>query len=100
MNVPPAAQRIVRNKVWRHCESSGTRGRTVTLKIKYVDFKQITRSHSVRGVINGHAAPEEICLARLKTQCPMTKGVLLLGIFLSTLGSTSTVNAEQLTLGL
>jgi DNA polymerase-4 len=88
------------DKVWRFCESSGTRGRTVTLKIKYADFKQITRSHSVHGVIDGHTALEEICLALLKTQCPMTKGVRLLGISLSTLGSTGTVAAEQLTLGL
>src|SRR5450631_4026616 len=37
------------DKVWRHCESAGTRGRTVTLKIKYADFQQITRSQSPRG---------------------------------------------------
>lgn len=28
------------DKVWRHCESSRTRGRTVTLKIKYADFQK------------------------------------------------------------
>src|SRR5437868_6314156 len=31
-------------KVWHHCEATGTRGRTVTLKVKYADFQQITRS--------------------------------------------------------
>ncbi len=72
----------------------------MTLKIKYADFKQIPRSHSVHGVIDGHTALEEICLALLKTQYPMTKGVRLLGISLSTLGSTGTDAAEQLTLGL
>src|SRR5882757_9060206 len=32
------------DKVWRHCETVGTRGHTVTLKVKYADFQQITRS--------------------------------------------------------
>jgi DNA polymerase-4 len=48
------------DKVWRHCESAGTRGRTVTLKIKYANFQQITRSQSLRGVIDGRIALEEI----------------------------------------
>ena len=26
------------DKVWRHCESTGNRGRTVTLKVKFFDF--------------------------------------------------------------
>src|SRR5229473_6937230 len=34
------------DKVWSHCESTGTRGRTVTLKVKYADFEQITRSRT------------------------------------------------------
>jgi DNA polymerase-4 len=88
------------DKVWRYCESSGTRGRTATLKIKYADFQQITRSHSVHGVIDGRTALEEICLALLKAQYPMTKGIRLLGISLSALRSADTVAAEQLPLGL
>src|SRR6185436_10752956 len=35
------------DKVWRHCELAGTRGRTVTLKVKFADFEIITRSRSV-----------------------------------------------------
>ena len=34
------------DKVWRYCESTGVRGRTVTLKVKFADFQVITRSHS------------------------------------------------------
>ena len=61
------------DKVWRHCESSGTRGRTVTLKIKYADFQQITRSHSARDAIDGRMELEEICLALLKAQYPTSR---------------------------
>jgi hypothetical protein len=32
----------------------------VTLKIKYANFQQITRSQSLRGVIDGRIALEEI----------------------------------------
>jgi DNA polymerase-4 len=34
-------------KVWRHCEITGARGRTATLKVKFFDFELITRSSSV-----------------------------------------------------
>src|SRR5215475_1842485 len=34
------------DKVWRHCETVGTRGRTVTLKVKFADFEIIARSRS------------------------------------------------------
>jgi DNA polymerase IV len=39
------------DKVWRHCEDKGTRGRTVTLKVKFADFEQITRSRTLIGAI-------------------------------------------------
>src|SRR5208282_6087922 len=39
-------------KVWRHCEATSIRGRTVTLKVKFADFQQITRSKSVADAID------------------------------------------------
>ena len=50
-----ALQPILDN-VWRHCEANGTRGRTVTLKVKFSDFTSITRSRSVPATIDGRAA--------------------------------------------
>jgi len=88
------------DKVWGHCDSAGTRGRTVTLKIKYADFQQITRSQSTRTVIEGRAVLEEISLELLRAQFPVRKGIRLLGISLSALGSADTVGAEQLPLGI
>jgi hypothetical protein len=32
------------DKVWRHCEDKGARGRTVTLKVKFADFELISRT--------------------------------------------------------
>jgi len=34
-------------KVWGYCEGKGFRGRAVTLKIEFVDSRQITRSRTV-----------------------------------------------------
>ena len=31
-------------KVWRYCEANAIRAKTVTLKVKYADFTQITRA--------------------------------------------------------
>jgi DNA polymerase-4 len=88
------------DKVWRYYESAGTRGRTVTLKIKYADFQQITRSQSLRGMVEERMELEKISLDLLRAQFPMTKGIRLLGISLSALSSSGTVDAEQLPLGI
>ena len=41
------------DKVWRHCEDKGARGRTVTLKVKFADFELISRSRTVTGAVGG-----------------------------------------------
>ena len=73
------------DKVWRHCEVHGTRGRTVTLKIKFSDFTSITRSRSVIGPIDGRDALEAVSLALLRAEMPVRRSVRLLGVGLSSL---------------
>jgi DNA polymerase-4 len=85
------------DKVWRHCEGTGARGRTVTLKVKYTDFQKVTRSRSLAGVIEGRVALERISLDLLRGQFPVTKGIRLLGISLSTFAADLS-DAEQLPL--
>jgi DNA polymerase-4 len=46
------------DKVWRHCEDHGTRGRTVTLKVKFADFELISRSRTAAGEIDSRAELE------------------------------------------
>jgi hypothetical protein len=83
------------DRVWRHCVTSGKRGRTVTLKIKYADFRQITRSRSLAMIIEGRTALERIGLDLLKAQFPVAKGIRLLGISLSTFAPTDPSDTEQ-----
>ena len=79
-----ALQPIV-DKVWRHCETYGIRGRTVTLKIKFSDFSSITRSRSVAGEIGDRNDLEATALALLQLEMPIRRSVRLLGVSLSTL---------------
>ena len=54
-----ALQPII-EKVWHHCETTGTRGRTVTLKVKYADFHQIMRSVTCDAPVATQVALEQL----------------------------------------
>jgi DNA polymerase IV len=72
-------------KVWHYCESTGVRGRTVTLKIKFADFQIITRSRSRPEPISDRWTLGSISAELLAAQFPMRKGVRLIGVSLSSL---------------
>ena len=76
-------------KVWRTCEGAEIRGRTVTLKVKYADFQQITGSRTGQARFSTRAEIEELSYALLKPLFPVTKGIRLLGLTLSSLGEKS-----------
>lgn len=73
-------------KVWRYCEKSDIRGRTVTLKVKYADFQQITRSRTLPVPVASQAEIADIVETLLQPLFPATKGIRLLGVTLSSLG--------------
>jgi DNA polymerase IV len=81
-------------KVWRRCQATGIRGRTLTLKVKFTDFQQITRSKSVGGAIDGLADLERLSLGLLEPLLPPRKGVRLLGISLSSLTQAQTTGRQ------
>jgi DNA polymerase-4 len=76
------------DKVWGHCERANIRGRTATLKIKYADFKLITRSHSKAAGISSQAELSALIYALLEPLFPPRKGIRLLGVSLSAFGSS------------
>jgi DNA polymerase IV len=81
------ALREIVDKVWGYCEGSGLRGRTVTLKVKFANFRQITRSRSVEMQIRTRSELEQLGNALLEPLFPVTKGVRLLGVSLSSLAA-------------
>jgi DNA polymerase-4 len=98
-NVLVAELKPLVDKVWRHCETTGNRGRTVTLKIKFADFEIITRSKSVLAPVAGRDDLERLACGLLEIEMPLPKRVRLLGVSLSSLQDGD--DAEpQLTFGI
>ncbi|MEF2551625.1 DNA polymerase IV [Aurantimonas sp. A2-1-M11] len=89
-----AALQPILDKVWRYCETSGIRGRTVTLKVKFADFRQITRSRSSLQPVTSRGELERVAIALLGSALPFDKGVRLLGVSLSSLAGPETGSEE------
>jgi len=84
------------DKVWRHCEQTGVRGRTVTLKVKFADFHQITRSRTLIGYVDSRSALKQASVDLLKMLFPLEKSVRLLGVSLSALSTDDEPEGTQL----
>lgn len=69
--------------VWRWCEKAQAFGRTVTVKVKYQDFQQITRSRSQAGVVDSSEALRAASLALIRSILPVEKGIRLVGVTVS-----------------
>jgi DNA polymerase IV len=94
------ALREIIDKVWGYCECSGIRGRTVTLKVKFANFQQITRSRTGATQIATRGELEELGNALLEPLFPVTKGVRLLGVSLSSLATEEAEPERQVSLSL
>lgn len=71
--------------VWAWCEKAATYGHTVTVKVKYADFRLITRSRTVSTPVTTQARLRELSVALVRTVYPVTVGVRLLGVSVSKL---------------
>ena len=69
--------------VWAAYDRGGKAARTVTVKVKYADFRLITRARSWPEPIASRATIEEICFDLLRPLFPLPRGVRLLGVTLS-----------------
>ena len=88
------------DKVWHYCDSTGVRGRTVTLKVKFSDFQIITRSRSRVTLISDRSTLASISAELLAAQFPLRKGVRLIGVSLSSLCAESSEVDPQVALAL
>ena len=73
-------------KVARHMQARQIRGRTVTLKLRYADFRTFTRARTLPIAVNAEAEIGEIAWELLTGMQPLEQGVRLLGVTLSGLG--------------
>ncbi len=92
------ALRDIIDKVWGYCERSGVRGRTITLKVKFANFRQITRRRTGQKQITTRSELGELGNALLEPLFPATKGVRLLGVSLSSLAAAEADRERQVSL--
>jgi len=81
---------------WQRIERSEVKGRTVTLKVKFGDFSQITRSKSFPQSVPDFAAFEAAGQALLEALLPVPKGIRLLGLGLHSMVDEATSEPQQL----
>ena len=83
-----ARLRVIADEVGGHLREAGVAGRTLTLKVRFHDFRSITRSATLDHPV--HSAAEIFSVIRrlfLKTDAHQGESVRLLGISLSNFGS-------------
>jgi len=85
-------------KVWRHCEAKNLLGRTVTLKVKFADFQQITRSRTVGTMFSAASEVESTARSLLEPLFPTGKGIRLIGVTISSFDDDREIDRNQLNL--
>ena len=83
--------------VWAWCEKHSTYGHTVTVKVKFATFQQVTRSKTVAMPIASQALLRDLSLALVRTVYPVKIGIRLVGVSVSKLSAGEAL--PQLELG-
>ena len=77
------------DEVARHMRKSGTRGKTITLKLKHADFRQITRSTTIGNPTQSSKTIYR-CAAQLLDEYVLTQKIRLIGVGVSGFASSDT----------
>jgi DNA polymerase-4 len=82
-----AEVRAMADEVWDWCEKTRMFGRTATVKVKYADFRQVTRSRTGTAPIRDREALRSISIELVRTVLPPPVGIRLVGVTVSTFGA-------------
>ncbi|MCI1437250.1 MAG: DNA polymerase IV [Acetobacter indonesiensis] len=85
---------LLADSVWMACTKRHLSGRTVTLKLRYSDFTQLTRSKSFTDPVQNRGQLEETAVLMLSPLLPLVRGVRLLGITVSSLDAPNAAAQE------
>ena len=80
-----AALEVVIAAVWERIDAKALAGRTVTLKLKFADFAQITRARSYAAAVRDRSTLHAAARALLMDELPVPRRVRLVGVTLSAL---------------
>lgn len=83
--------------LWERYQRSGAKAKTLTLKYKYADFEQHTRSNTITGWINSKKELTDGAMELLLTES-FIKGIRLLGLTLSNFKQDERNEPVQLTI--
>jgi DNA polymerase-4 len=86
--------------VWAWCKGAQAFGRTVTVKIKFQDFRLVTRSRSHADVVATRELLHETALDLVRSIYPPRTGIRLVGVTVSNFADPVRVDAEPLPLPL
>ena len=95
-----AALERVADAAWVRIERSAAQGRTVTLKLRYADFRTITRARSSTLPVADRAGFLAAGTVLLEALLPVASGVRLLGLTLSAIQEAGDEAGEQAVLPL
>ena len=93
-----AGVQAMADEVWSGCAKAGAFGRTVTVKIKWADFQQATRSRSLSGPVQAQDLLREVSLALVRSVYPPRTGIRLVGVSVSNFAAIPPSSAAQLDL--
>lgn len=85
----------ISQSLWGRIEKSGAYGRTIVLKIKFADFRIITRSKSMGAPVRSPDLLAETARALLLAQLPLPMGARLLGLGVHNLDAEEPVEGGQ-----
>jgi DNA polymerase-4 len=77
-------------EVWAWCARARAFGRTVTVKVKFADFRLVTRRRTVARDITDPDALRSLSLALVRTLFPVSHGVRLVGVTVSGFAAVQT----------
>ena len=84
------------DEVWGWCEKANSRGRTVTVKIKWANFQITTRSRSIETTIETRDRLREVALDLIRSVFPPPRGIRLVGVSLSNFGPQTACETAEL----
>jgi DNA polymerase-4 len=84
----------ITEEVVRRMQRSNTEGKTLTLKVKYADFKQITKSKTLSNWISNRNQIEDLYI-QLLAEVNIRDGIRLLGLTISNLNHEETDDEQE-----
>jgi DNA polymerase-4 len=93
-----AGVQAMADDVWAWCEKAQAFGRTVTIKVKFEDFRQVTRSRSFSSSVARHDLLRQASVELVRTLLPTAKGIRLLGVTVSNFQDSLADVADELPL--